>query len=333
MTYETLQYVDAGDHSATPSAAQTFLAAQLAAALGVTPRAVRKALGDVRPVVAWIAEVNQPPAWTVDQLPEPMRQRLEAKAGEQHYRTIEALLGTQPRQWQPAIPIENICEADIQKAAKLRDALKPFLIEQHDPKMSAAEFEIRGVENYRRFVGSVITPRYWRELIDRTARRDAGACDWDRVAIYLPDRLHRKDAPAGIVSEALAADFTELESFIAGCSNPQKPDQYERAGIWKLALQKFTELVNAGQPEKIAARRVRQFLSARASFLAASRDALWIAFKRKLAALKIAKGDVKAICDGREENGEHVDIPAADIDRLRHSAGIANGARIKAAWR
>lgn len=269
----------------------------------------------------------------MDQLPAPLRERLEAKAGQQHFRTIEAMLGTPPRQWQPVIPIENICEADIQKAAKVRDALKPWLIQERDPNMSAAERETLGVKEYRRFVGNEITPRYWRELMDRTARRDNGLEDWDRVAIYLPDRLHRKDSPAAVVSEALAEDFAALENLIAGCSNPQKPGQYECDGIWKLALVKFKELVNAGEPEKIAARRVRQFLFARASFLAASRDALWIAFKRKLAALKKANGNLKALRDGREDNGKGAEVSATDIVLLRHAAMAECGGRINEAWR
>jgi hypothetical protein len=217
---------------------------------------------------------NEAAIWTVEQLPGPLRESLAAEAAQQHCRTIEALLSMPKQRWQPAIPMDNISDANIQTATKLRDALKPWLIQQHDPNLSAAEMESRGVADYQRNFGNRITPRYWRELFMRALRRDNGAEEWNRLEIYLPDRLKRKDAPAAVVSEALAADFAELESFIAACTNPHAPNNTECAGIWTLALEKFKALVNAGEPEKSAARRVRQFLLARASFLAATRDAL-----------------------------------------------------------
>ncbi|HTX21461.1 MAG TPA: hypothetical protein VMD27_06355 [Candidatus Aquilonibacter sp.] len=332
-----------------------FSAAQLAAALGKTPQAMRRALREVRPAAVRIVAGNEAAAWTVEQLPGQMREWLAIEAvrknckGDDYIRRIETLLSMPREKWQPrehlrdkktgeviigaVIPISNVCDDAIQAATKLRDALKPFLVEQRDPKLSAEEWKQRGVDNYQRVFGNRITLRYWDELLTRTIRRDNGREEWNRLEIYLPDRLKRKDTPASVVSEALAADFAEIESFIAGCTNPHAPNKTECAGIWTLALEKFTALVNAGEPEKSAARRVRQFLFARASFLAASRDALLKAWDRKLAALKNANGDVKALRDGREDNGERVEIPAADIDILRHAAMAKHGGRIQSAWR
>ena len=111
--------------------------------------------------------------------------------------------------------------------------------------------ESRGVEDYRRVFGNRITARYWRELFMRTLRRDNGAEEWNRLEIYLPDRLKQKAAPAAVVSEALAEDFAELETFIAACTNPHAPNKTECAGVWTLALEKFTALVNDRQTGKI----------------------------------------------------------------------------------
>jgi hypothetical protein len=293
-----------------------FTASQIAAALGKTPQAIRRQLRDVSPAAVRIVAGNEAAAWTVDQLPGPMRERLAAEAALQHCRTIEALLSMPRQQWQPAIPLDKVSDANIQAATKLRDALKPWLIQQHDPNLSTSELESRGLADYQRVLGNRITARYWRELFSRTLRRDSGAEDWNRLEIYSPDRLKRKEAPAAAVSEALAADFAEIESFIAGCTNPHAPNKAECAGVWTLALEKFTALVNAGAPEKSAARGVRQFLFARASFLAASRDALLKAFNRKLEALNKANGDVKALRDGREANGMPFVLPDDDRDLL-----------------
>lgn len=316
-----------------------FRAAQIAAALGNTRQAVQFCLRDIRPACVRIVAGNEAAAWTVDQLPGTLRERLALESvrknckGDDLIQRVETLLSMPRQKWQPAISMDKICDVDIQIAKKLRDALKPWLIQQHDQGLSSAEIENRGIEDYRREFGNRITARYWRKLFTRTIRRDNGAEDWQRLEIYLPDRLKRKVSPASVVSEALAADFAELESFIAGCANPHAPSKTERTAIWTLALQKFTALVNAGQSEKSAARSVRQFLSARASFLAASRDALLKAFKRNLAALQNSNGDVNALRDGRAENGASFALPENDRDLLIHRAVFYYRGDIAPAWR
>lgn len=316
-----------------------FTAAQIAAELGCRPQRVREQLRDVRPAGVRIVAGNEAAAWTVGQLPAPLCERLAAEAAQQRcigcapHDRIETLLSMPRVTWQPALPIDKICDAGIQAATRLRAALTPWLIQQHDLNLSAAETESRGVADYQRIFGNRITARYWRELFMRTLRRDNGAEVWQRLEIYLPDRLKQKSAPAAVVSEALAADFAELEDFISACTNPPAPNKTECAAVWTLALEKFTALVNAGEPEKSAARRVRQFLSVRAAFLAASRDALWIAWKRKLAALKNASGDVRALRDGREENGLQFELPENDRDLLIHRAVFTYLGDIAPAWR
>jgi hypothetical protein len=310
-----------------------FTAAQIAAALGKTPQAVRKLLRDVRPAGLRIVAGNETSTWAVNQLPVQLRERLAAAAAQQRCRTIEALL-TMPRQpWRPAIALDKISDTDIQAATKLRDALKPWLIGQHDLSLSAAEVESSGVEDYRRAFGNRVTARYWRELFMRTVQRDNGAEEWNRLEIYLPDRLKQKGAPAAVLSAALTEDFAELESFIPACTNPLAPNKTECAAVWTLALEKFTSLIRAGESEGFAARRVRQFLFVRASFLAASRDALWIAFKRKLETLKSAAGEVKSLRDGREGNGAEYALPENDCDLLVHRAVFYYRGDIAPAWR
>ncbi|MGD0746101.1 MAG: hypothetical protein ABSA45_13190, partial [Verrucomicrobiota bacterium] len=316
-----------------------FTAAQIAAMLGKTPQAVRKLLRDVRPSAVRIVAGNGAAAWTVEQLPAGLRNCLAIEAvrksckGDNLIQRVETLLSMARRQWQPPIPLDKIHDDCIEYATKLREALKPWLIQQHDPHLSTAELESRGVEDYRRVFGNRITTRYWRELFTRTLRHDNGAEEWNRLELYLPDRLKQKSTPAGVVPEALAADFAELESYISACTNPHAPNQSERAGVWTLALQKFTALVNADESEKSAARRVRQFLFGRAPFLAASRDALLKAFNRKLGSLEKSNGDVKALRDGREENGARFALPDADRDLLIHRATFYYRGDITPAWR
>ena len=270
-------------------------------------------------------------AWTVEQLPAPLRDRLTAASVQQRCRSVEGLLTSPRRQWQPAIPLDKICEADIKSATTLREALRPWLIRQHE--MKPGDLRAAALASYRQHFGHEITVRYLDEIWDRITRRDNGFEEWNRLEIYLPDRPKEKAAPAAVVSEALAADFAELESFITACSNRHAPNPTERVAVWTLALEKFTALVNAGESEKSAARRMRHFLAMRASFLASSRDALWVAWKRKLATLHAAAGDVKALRDGRAENGVEYELPENDRYLLIQRAAHTYRGNIAPAWR
>ena len=152
----------------------TVTAAQIAAALGIKPQSVRGMLRDIRPAGVRIIQATRRRLGRSNQLPKELHDRLDDKAVQQRCigliprQRIEILLAMPRRQWQPAIPLDKISDRDIQIATKLRDALKPWLIGQHDLNLSATEIESRGIEDYRRFFGNRITTRHWRELFMRT---------------------------------------------------------------------------------------------------------------------------------------------------------------------
>ena len=295
-------------------------------------RSVRRQLEATRPAATRIVSGNEAAAFNLGQLPENLRLQIEDAARRANCRNAEALLNAPRQKWESALPLDKIADEQIQAATKLREALRHWLIEQHDLNLPRAEIEARGVQDYRRIFGNGITTRYWRELFTRTVRRDNGFEEWNRLEIYLPDRLNQKET-VSVVSEALANDFVELESFIQACSNPHAPSERERFGIWTLAFEKLSSLVRAGETKKTAARHVRQFLFARAAFLAASRDALLKAFNRKLEAFEKSNGDAKALRDGRENNGDHFQLPDLDRDLLIHRAVFYYRGDIAPAWR
>lgn len=310
-----------------------FTAAQIGAALDVSPQAVRKMLrGSVSAGVTIVKGVEAT-AWEVDKLPPSLRERLTAIATQQRCRTIEALLESPRRRWEPAMPLKDISEGDIVKAERLREALRRSLAQQHDPGLCPAEFEARGREDYRRVFRNAVSERHWRSLFMRTIRRDNGAEDWNRIEIYLADRLKAKKPAVKNIPAALSEDFAEIADYIAACRNPHKPNKTECRGVWTLALKTFNALVSAGEKEKHAARRVREFLYARAPFLAPSRGALWIAFARKLEAFKLSGGDAKSLRDRREGNGQSYELPEEDRDTLIHRAVFYYRGDIAPAWR
>jgi hypothetical protein len=193
--------------------------------------------------------------------------------------------------------------------------------------------ETGGAADYFRIFKSRISGRYWRELFARTVQRDGGAEDWNRLEIYLPNNPKAKDAANRVLAEELAEEFGTVESYIKACGNPAAPSKTEQRAIWTLALDKYASLVSGGMPAKRAARRVRSFLFAKASFLAPTRDALLKAFDRKREALESHAGDPKALRDGREQNGERFDLPEDDRDRLVHQAVFYYRGDVAPAWR
>ena len=202
------------------------------------------------------------------------------------------------------------------------------------PAFRRAELAAAGVEEYRRVFGNTVSAGYWRELFDRTIQRDNGFEEWNRLEIYLPARLKQKESPAAVVAGALAMvakEFADLENYIGMCGNPHAPSKAERVGLWTLIFRKYQELVQSGQAEKAAARAVRQFLFDRAQFLAPTRNALRMAFERKLD--QFQRDNPDSLADGRRDNGSQPEYPSQDVRRVRHSAVLKNGGRIDSAWR
>jgi len=309
-----------------------FSAAQIARALGKSPQAVRRAMDGITPDLRIVNGVEVA-TWSLAQLPERVRVTLEETAKQGQYRSAEAMLCDPPKRWEPAVPLNQIAEKDIVSAGKLRAALKPWLLPRHEVNLSTAELEAKGVADYVRVFNNRITGRYWRKLLARTLQRDRGAEDWNRLEIYLPDKPALKEQPSRVVSEALVQEFGEIDSFINACRNPASPSKSEQQGIWALALEKYQSMRRFGLPHKQAARQVRVFLFSRAPFLAPNRDALLKAFNRNLKALENEGGDLKALRDGRENNGERIELPEDDRDLLIHRAVFYYRGDIAPAWR
>ena len=313
--------------------ASAFTAARIGACLGTSPQAVRKRLLDTPATGIRIIGGLEAAAWSIDQLPKSLRKRIDEEACRRNCRDAAALLAEPPKQWQAPLPLDKIADAHIEGAQKLREALRPWLVQQQDTTLAGKALEMKGLADYARVFGHRITGRYWRELLARTVRRDSGAGDWNRLEIYLPERPAPKEAAARVVTEALAEEFGAVERFINACGNPAVPSKTEQRAVWTLALEKYASLVSTGTPAKRAARRVRSFLFAKAAFLAPTRDALWMAFDRKREALESNAGDPKALRDGREQNGERFDLPEQDRDILIHRAVFYYRGDVAPAWR
>jgi len=312
---------------------QAFTAAQIAAALGCKPQRVRQQLRDVRPAAVRVVAGNEAATWPLASLPAPLRCSLDAAAKLRRYRDAETMLAVPPSRWQPAVLLNEIAECEIARAGKLRDALTPSLLRQHDSDLPAAEFEAQGLAGYAKAFGHTITARHWRALFKRTVQRDAGAENWNQLEIYLPEKPVLKKAPARALSGALLAQFQELITFIDACRNPSSPTETEQRAIWTLAFEQHDRFIGQGMNPKQVARRVRDFLFARASFLAPTRNALRMAFERKLTRWTASDRNAKSLRDGRESNGNSFELPEEDRDLFIHRAVFYYHGDAAPAWR
>jgi hypothetical protein len=314
--------------SATPS---TFTAAQLAAALGCRRQTMQRRLERVAPSSSKSVNGNEARAWTLAALPNDVQNQLAKAARRAGCRDAEHLL-QQPCS-ATAIPLNRCAPASIDKAIKLRAALLPSLRRQHEP-ITAAEFERRGLEDFRLAFGYAITARQFRNLFRRTLRRDAGAEQWERLELYLDERPQRS-APRTMAKDR-AEQFSAIESLVSACHNPAAPNESERAAIWTLVFEHCDRLIGEGRSAKQAKRLLRDFLFARVPLLAPTRDALLKAFERGFAVWQRTNGDPKALRDGRLTNtGNHdgYELPEGDRDLLIHRAVWSCGGRIAQAWR
>jgi len=300
-----------------------FTAAQIAAALGLTPQAVRLGLRGTAPAGFLRVGGRATAAWQFCQLPGQWQSQLESRAETQNQRNPEALLASPAKRWVPPLPLDEICEEDRAEAATNRDIFRPFLTDQHNWAI-ADEMDTAGVNAYHQRVGFPISKSYFRKLFNRYVERAGVSPDWNDLSIYLPVRPRPNKPVQETVAPELAGEFKALETRIAEIKTPLSPDPEECQALWGLALRRYSDAVAKGDDPKDVQRRLLTFLLARAKFLAPSEDAL-----RKLLERRLARG----IEDGRRRNGNRAKYPIEDIKRLRASAIFKNGKRIDAAWR
>lgn len=300
-----------------PSAAHLYPAAQLAAGLGLSKRAVLARLdADAAGVV--MVRGQKSAGWPLAALPEPWRARLEEAAAAGRYRNAETMLNAPPvPPWQPAIPLADLPPDCIAAAVKLQKALAPALARNEDLSLNEAEFEDRGADDYARIFGHRITRRYWRELYRRTLARDAGAENFGRVEIYLSNQLKRKSDALPAFSAALGEEFRELHEVLATFTNPAGPTSAEESLLWLRAFELLESLVADGsKAEKKLRARLLQFLWKHAPWLAASPNALRVTFDRKLRRWREQGRAPAALVDKREVKRGKAKAPAFDQESL-----------------
>lgn len=311
-------------------------AAQLATALGKTKRAILAALRDVPASSQVIVSGNPAAAWTLESLPQRLGDALATVAKQRGFRDVAQLLSSPSQTWQPAVPLSQVAQHCLDKAAKLQRALARVLILQNNLARTSAELEQIGLEDYRREFCFSITGRALRSLVKRTQDRDGGAEKYSRLELYLDERPARK---APLPSKPRAGDeveFGELRAVLATFKQATAPTAGELQYLWLRAFEICEARVEDGKPAKRTQRALVRFLFAVLPSLARHEAALRKTFKRKLARWQASERKIESLADRRPENSGFQRAPefnAEDRDALIAHAVLNCDGRISQAWR
>ncbi len=316
-------------------------AARIALALGRTRQAVARALASTRPDGCAIAAGASVAAWSFAALPAAMQSELESAAQGRGQRNAESLLASPGAPWQPPLALADIAPACLEKASKLQRALARALERRNDATISAADLERIGLEDYTREFGHAISARALRSHLKRVLDRDAGASNFNRLEIYLPERPGRKAAPKPALSFAIEAEFQPLRDTLATFTNPAAPNASEKSLLWLRVLETYGEQLSAGKAPKKARRMLLKFMERAAPFLVSPgsssiANSLRVNFQRKYDRWINGGHGAAALADGRKENSGRWRGPAlseADLDAVKSHAAINCGGRISQAWR
>lgn len=317
------------------NAPEVFTAAQIATGLNRSQWGVRKALKTIRPAAQEMVCGQRAAVWSLDQLPAAIKNELTGKARALHYRDAAAFLATPPRVWQPPVPLAAMSDAALIKARKLREALAGTVRRLNDLSMSDEEFRQRGLEDYRAAFGHAIGERQWKRLLDRTAARDAGAEDWQRLEIYLDENTTPR--PTGKVKTSAAKTSGEhpaLRDLLASFAEPSSPTRTETELLWVYTFERSAEMLAQGATLKDARRSLLDFLHVHAPALAKNRHALHVAFNHKRALWEAGDGKPSAIRDNRAAANAGRRAVMSKEDRLTLLAFAAQfGGGLSQGWR
>ncbi len=312
---------------------QSFTAAQIALALGLSKRWVLSALRSTPAGRVVVVSGNPASAWDLCALPAAMQERLNSQAAKLSYRNAEQLLLSPQQTWHPAVAFKDASPRHQEKAAMLQKALAPALARINDLSISEADFEAIGLAGYKQAFGFSISARHWRRLFHRTVARDAGVENWGRLDIYLDDNAGTQAADN---ATGQVISIPALQKRIASFRDPSKPSSDEVAMLWVSAFEEFDRGIAAGKPQKREKRRLLAFLEKSSHYLAGSPAGLRKQWDRKYSAWVRAGRIPSAVTDQRPHKSGFFrapDLSKPDVDGIVGHAVFQTGSRVSQAWR
>lgn len=304
-----------------------YTASEIAVAIGWNTRRVASALRHVPSTGLKVVSGNSTASWAVALLPECLLREIERLRQVHSFRTADELLQNPVRRWQPSVGISSVCEADVRKADRLREALSQVL--RVSGQTSISERAKIALPNYRRVFGRKISDRQLRALITRTIDRDRGRCDFARLDIYLPETPRAK-ATAPITTTS----YTELVADFSILSDRNNLTAGERAFCWRKLLATYQARISTGHDAQEQKRALCSFVFSELPALGATKKAVKRNFERKL--ITAAESGLEAVVDRRsEKSGTRKEARdwSEDLQKLASHAVHETGGRISQAFR
>ena len=280
-----------------------------------------------------MANGNETPIWGFDALPGEIQQRIAQAAAGQRL-TIADYLDATNKPWEPSVPLGEIAENCLDRARLLRQSLAPALARRFSPSSSPEELIRMGLEDYQRTFGHSISERHWRRLLDRTIKRDAGANNFDRLEIYLPQNPVRKTqaTQAAPVSQS----FGFIADFISTFADPANPSESDIAALFATIF----DATGAKDATKREWKQLRKAISKELQRLlpgiSATERALRVNVDRKYRKWLGSGENSSALLDGRrQKRGVAVgnEFPQEDVDIIVGHTAVNCGGRLAQAIR
>ena len=310
-----------------------YTTAQIAGAARISKQAVLKSMAGIPAIESVIVRGNETPVWSVDAMPLSITEKL-VECARRNGLSIADYLDAFVHPWQPPVALGDVSETCLDGANKLRAALLPALQRMDAPMFTPADLVRLGLQDYERAFGHRITERHWRRLLDRTVRRDAGAEDFERLEIYLPEKPACKSDAIRLLPAEMK--FKSLTDAIQGFADPTTPTRTEIAGFWAEAFELYQAGADTKREQHALRRELVNFLFRHAPWPAQSKHALRVAFDRKFERWIKNGESAAALLDGRElKRGVPIakPVPQNDVDQIVWHAAANCGGRVAQALR
>lgn len=216
-----------------------YCASQFAAALGVTPRAIKLRLEKNLPDGTAKMRGQTAKAWSLAALPASLTAELTALSQTRGFAAVAQILEQPAAPWQPARPWHSIPQPFRDRAEQLAQALAPVLARQHE--LSGPDLMDQAAMRYRQEFRHEITDDKLRYIMDRATRRDNGFAQFQRPELYLDDAAFHEAPGAGALE--WKALHQPLEATIATIEHPSSPSLDDVAFLFHAAFAHFESLV------------------------------------------------------------------------------------------
>lgn len=271
-----------------------FSVGQIAATVGMQRKDVWSALANVEPIETVVRAGNIAPGYSFDELPEPMKVKIENQKAALNYRSAEAVLSDSKKRWQPSRPLGEHAPEAMEYAHCLQRALAFYIAYRNDTGFRAGELLDRAARDWKDAFKKPATRRHVRRAIDRVLERDGGREEFSRLEIYLPDGKESARAEGKGTEE-----LPTLAEAVGVLPDVSALSSAEKATVWRAAMDDLGFLIDAGIGDKKAKRQILNFLVMRVPRLAETPEAARRQLDRKWKAY--LQDGVSALADKRRE--------------------------------